>query len=170
MARTVKPPQPGSKGSKGFNPSGKHKKNTKVLVKWLESIGYEFVSQNNKVVFKNPDWKRSAIFFGQTPSDTNAVGAMVRTVKKVLRNCEPPFDVDKMPKNISRLRLVGEMDGEEKEETIGDWLDSLVVDYERVSTEMTADGKKDLKLLAEKKGITMGELIEEMIVVYKDSQ
>jgi hypothetical protein len=62
------------------------------------------------------------------------------------------------------------MDDGEKELTMGDLLDSYVVDYERVSTEMTADGKQELKSLAEKNSFTMGEMIEEMIVVYKDKQ
>jgi len=166
MGRT--PPQAGAKG-KGFRPTGKHKKKTKEIIKWIESIGFEFVSQKNKAVYKHPD-RKCSIFFSITPSDTNAVAAMVQSIRKVLRNCKPPFDVDKMPANISRLRLVGKLDDRSKEQTIGDWLDSFVVDYERVSTEMTADGKKELKSLAEKKGITMGELIEEMIVVYKDNQ
>ncbi len=161
-------PQSGAKG-KRFNPSGKHRKQTKEIIKWIESLGFEFVSQRDKVVYKHPEWKCS-ILFSQTSSDTNAPAAMVQSIRKVLKSCDPPFDIDKIPENINRMRLVGKMDVEEKELTMGDVLDSFVVDYDRVSTEMTADGKQELKSLAETKGITMGELIEEMMIVYKDKQ
>ena len=38
------------------------------------------------------------------------------------------------------------------------------------SSEMTTDAKEKLKMLSEQKGITMGELIEEMMEVYEETQ
>ena len=42
--------------------------------------------------------------------------------------------------------------------------------FSRVSTEMTTNAKEKLKMLSEQKGITMGELIEEMMDVYEKTQ
>ena len=73
--------------------------------------------------------------------------------------------------NLNQLRLkkgIGEM---ENEPTMGDELDACVEDnFSRISTEMTTDAKEKLKMLSEQKGITMGELIEEMMEVYQKYQ
>ena len=162
--------QQGSKPK--FKPSGKHRKSIKVIVKEIENIGFEFVSQSNKVHFKHPN-RRCSIFWSLTPSDQNAVRQIVRRLKKDLLNCEPPIDVNSLPasfRQLDQLRLkgIGEM---ENEPTMGDALDACVDDsFSRVSTEMTTDAKEKLKMLSEQKGITMGEMIEEMIVLYEKTQ
>ena len=162
-------PQAGAKGRK-FKPFGMHKKSYKPIIKWIEEMGFEFVSQKNHAIWKHPERKCSSISIATTPTDRNYVQGLVNKIRKVCENCNPPIFIDKLPASISKLRLVGKMDGGEKELTMGDLLDSYVVDYQRVSTEMTADGKQELKSLAETKGITMGEMIEEMMIVYKDKQ
>jgi len=165
MVQQIK--QRGSKPK--FKPTGKHKKSLKKIVKIIEDIGFEFVSQTNKVHFKHPE-RRCSIFFSLTPSDTNAVRQIVRRLKKDLLNCEPPIDVNSLPANLNQLRLkgIGEM---EDEPTMGDVLDACVEDnFSRISTEMTTDAKEKLKMLSEQKGITMGELIEEMMEVYQKYQ
>jgi hypothetical protein len=66
------------------------------------------------------------------------------------------------------IKGVGEM---EYEPTMSDELDACVEgDFSRISTEMTTDAKEELKMLSEQKGITMGELIEEMMEVYQKHQ
>ena len=66
------------------------------------------------------------------------------------------------------MKGIGEM---EDEPTMGDELDACVEDnFSRISTEMTTDAKEKLKMLSEQKGITMGEMIEEMIVLYEKTQ
>ena len=162
--------QQGSK--RKFKPAGKHSKSLKKIVKLIESIGFEFVGQSNKVHFKHPK-RKCSIFFAGTPSDQNAVRNIVRRLKKDLLNCQPPFDVNSLPGNVNlnQLRLkkgIGEM---ENEPTMGDELDACVEDnFSRISTEMNADAKEKLKMLSEQKGITMGEMIEEMIVLYEKTQ
>ncbi len=162
-------PQAGSKG--GFTPAGKHKKKYKMLIKFIETMGFVFASNKNKVVYKHPD-RKCQIIFASTPSDRNAPSAIVQNIKKTFAHCQPPIALSKIPDNIMRMKMAGMSWQEEKDKTMEDVLDSILLlpDYERVSTEMTADGKKDLKSLAEKKGLTMGELIEEMMIVYKDRQ
>ena len=154
---------------KRYRPAGKHSKPIKKIVKLIESLGFEFVKQSNKVHFKHPK-RKCSIFFSLTPSDTNAVRQIVRRLKKDLLNCEPPIDVNSLPANLNQLRLkgIGEM---EDEPTMGDVLDACVEDnFSRISTEMTTDAKEKLKMLSEQKGITMGELIEEMMVSYEKTQ
>ena len=168
MVQQIK--QRGSKPK--FKPTGKHKKSLKKIVKLIESIGFEFVGQSNKVHFKHPK-RKCSIFFAGTPSDQNAVRQIVRRLKKDLLNCQPPFDVNSLPGNVNlnQLRLkkgIGEM---EDEPTMGDELDACAEDnFSRISTEMTTDAKEKLKMLSEQKGITMGELIEEMMEVYQKYQ
>ena len=152
-----------------YKPAGKHSKSIKKIVKEIENIGFEFVSQSNKVHFKHPN-RRCSIFWSLTPSDQNAVRQIVRRLKKDLLNCQPPIDVKSLPANLHQLRLkgVGEM---EYEPTMSDELDACVEgDFSRISTEMTTDAKEELKMLSEQKGITMGELIEEMMVSYEKTQ
>ena len=79
----VQTKQQGSKPK--FKPSGKHRKSIKVIVKEIENIGFEFVSQSNKVHFKHPN-RRCSIFWSLTPSDQNAVRQIVRRLKKDLLN------------------------------------------------------------------------------------
>jgi predicted RNA binding protein YcfA (HicA-like mRNA interferase family) len=162
-----------------YKPAGKHSKSIKKIVKLIESIGFEFVKQSNKVHFKHPK-RRCSIFFASSPSDQNAVRQIVRRLKKDLLNCEPPIDVNSLPsgKNLNQLRLtkgIGSLSSSlsqlDDEPTMGDELDACVEDnFSRISTEMNADAKESLKMLSEQKGITMGELIEEMMEVYQKYQ
>ena len=162
-----------------YKPAGKHSKSIKKIVKLIESIGFEFVKQSNKVHFKHPK-RRCSIFFASSPSDQNAVRQIVRRLKKDLLNCEPPIDVNSLPsgKNLNQLRLtkgIGSLSSSltqlDDEPTMGDELDACVEDnFSRISTEMNADAKESLKMLSEQKGITMGELIEEMMDVYQKTQ
>jgi len=152
-----------------FKSGGKHRKSINKIVKIIENLGFEFVSQKNKVHFKHPK-RKCSIFFSLTASDQNAVRQIVRRLKKDLLNCQPPIDVKSLPANLHQLRLkgVGEM---EDEPTMGDVLDACVDDnFSRISTEMTTDAKEKLKMLSEQKGISMGELIEEMMVSYEKTQ
>ena len=152
-----------------FKSGGKHRKSINKIVKIIENLGFEFVSQKNKVHFKHPK-RKCSIFFSLTASDQNAVRQIVRRLKKDLMNCQPPIDVNRLPSSLNQLRLkgIGEM---ENEPTMGDELDACVDDsFSRVSTEMTTDAKEKLKMLSEQKGITMGELIEEMMVSYEKTQ
>jgi len=162
-----------------YKPAGKHSKSIKKIVKLIESIGFEFVKQSNKVHFKHSK-RRCSIFFASSPSDQNAVRQIVRRLKKDLLNCEPPIDVNSLPsgKNLNQLRLtkgIGSLSSSltqlDDEPTMGDELDACVEDnFSRISTEMNADAKESLKMLSEQKGITMGELIEEMMEVYQKHQ
>ena len=152
-----------------YKPAGKHSKSIKKIVKIIEDLGFEFVKQSNKVHFKHPT-RKCSIFFAGTPSDQNAVKSIVRRLKKDLLNCEPPIDVNSLPANLNQIRMkgIGEM---EDEPTMGDELDACAEDnFSRISTEMTTDAKEKLKMLSEQKGITMGELIEEMMEVYEETQ
>ena len=154
-----------------YKPAGKHSKPIKKIVKIIEDLGFEFIKQSNKVHFKHPE-RKCSIFFGVTPSDGNAVRQIVRRLKKDLMKCQPPIDVNSLPsgKMLNQLRLkgIGEM---ENEPTLGDELDACVEDnFSRISTEMNTDAKEKLKMLSEQKGITMGELIEEMMEVYEETQ
>ena len=155
-----------------YKPAGKHSKSIKKIVKLIESIGFEFVKQSNKVHFKHPK-RRCSIFFASSPSDQNAVRQIVRRLKKDLLNCEPPIDVNSLPsgKNLNQLRMIKGVGEMEYEPTMSDELDACVEgDFSRISTEMTTDAKEELKMLSERKGITMGELIEEMMEVYQKHQ
>ena len=162
-----------------FQAGGKHKKPIKKIVKFIESLGFEFIKQSNKVHFKHPK-RKCSIFFSATPSDTNAIRSILRRLKKDLLNCEPPIDVNSLPsgKMLNQLRLtrgIGSLDPSlsqlDDEPTMGDELDACVEgDFSRISTEISNDAKEDIKTLSERNGMTMGELIEEMLEVYKKNQ
>jgi hypothetical protein len=186
--RGLTPKQQGSKPK--FKGGGKHRKSIKKIVKIIEDLGFEFVSQSNKVHFKHPK-RKCSIFWSLTASDQNAIRQIVRRLKKDLLNCQPPIDVNSLPASLNQLRMsgigiYGEMSGYQDpaigenlgilnplkdEPTMGDELDACVDEsFSRMSTEMTTDAKEKLKMLSEQKGITMGELIEEMMVSYEETQ
>ena len=155
-----------------YKPAGKHSKSIKKIVKLIESLGFEFIKQSNKVHFKHPK-RKCSIFFAGTPSDQNAVRQIVRRLKKDLLNCQPPIDLSSLPsgKNLNQLRMIKGVGEMEYEPTMSDELDACIEgDFSRISTEMTTDAKEELKMLSEQKGITMGELIEEMMEVYQKHQ
>ena len=181
-------PQPGSKGKGNKGTGGKHKKKYKKLIKFIEGFGFRQKSSKNKMVYKHPK-RKCQIVFAQTSSDTNAPAAIVQTIKKVFGQCQPPIDLSLIPEDIMRMKMAGMswQEGRDKGAmseydrksievssiiSYEDMLDNILLepDYERVSTEMTSEGKNELKLLAEKKHLTMGELIEQMMAVYKDNQ
>ena len=162
-----------------YKPAGKHSKPIKKIVKIIEDLGFVFIKQSNKVHFKHPK-RKCSVFFAGTPSDQNAVRQIVRRLKKDLLNCQPPIDLSSLPsgKNLNQLRLtkgIGSLSSSltqlDDEPTMGDELDACAEDnFSRISTEMTTDAKEKLKILSEQKGITMGELIEEMMEVYEETQ
>ena len=155
-----------------YKPAGKHSKPIKKIVKLIESLGFVFIKQSNKVHFKHPK-RKCSIFFAGTPSDQNAVRQIVRRLKKDLLNCQPPIDLNSLPsgKMLNQLRMIKGVGEMEYEPTMSDELDACVEgDFSRISTEMTTDAKEELKMLSERKGITMGELIEEMMEVYQKHQ
>ena len=164
----VQTKQQGSRSK--YKSGGKHRKSINKIVKIIEGLGFVFVSQSNKVHFKHPE-RKCSIFFGVTPSDGNAVRQIVRRLKKDLMKCQPPIDVNSLPSSINQLRMQGIIGQSENEPSVGDELDACIDDsFSRVSTEMTTDAKKKLKMLSDQKGITMGELIEEMMEVYQKHQ
>jgi hypothetical protein len=164
----VQTKQQGSRSK--YKSGGKHRKSINKIVKIIEGLGFVFVSQSNKVHFKHPE-RKCSIFFGVTPSDGNAVRQIVRRLKKDLMKCQPPIDVNSLPSSINQLRMQGIIGQSENEPSVGDELDACIDDsFSRVSTEMTTDAKKKLKMLSDQKGITMGELIEEMMDVYEKTQ
>ena len=171
VSQNVKNKKSGSGISTGpqFRPGSKHKKSLKVIVSVLERLGFEFVSASNKVVFKHPQRKCSVIF-SQTPSDKNAVRQIVRRMKKdLVQSCSPSFDVDEIPAelNVVRWQGIGKVD----EPTLGDLLDSLPLEDEvTLSTKMHPEAKEMLKQFADQKGITQGEMIEEMLQNYSRTQ
>ena len=155
-----------------YKPAGKHSKPIKKIVKIIEDLGFEFVKQSNKVHFKHPK-RKCSVFFAGTPSDQNAVRQIVRRLKKDLLNCQPPIDLNSLPsgKMLNQLRMIKGVGEMEYEPTMSDELDACIEgDFSRISTEMTTDAKEELKMLSEQKGITMGELIEEMMEVYQKHQ
>ena len=155
-----------------YKPAGKHSKPIKKIVKIIEDLGFEFIKQSNKVHFKHPK-RKCSVFFAGTPSDQNAVRQIVRRLKKDLLNCQPPIDLSSLPsgKNLNQLRMIKGIGEMEYEPTMSDELDACIEgDFSRISTEMTTDAKEELKMLSEQKGITMGELIEEMMEVYQKHQ
>ena len=164
----VQTKQQGSRSK--YKSGGKHRKSINKIVKIIEDLGFEFVGQSNKVHFKHPK-RRCSIFFASSPSDQNAVRQIVRRLKKDLLKCQPPIDVNSLPSSINQLRMQGIIGQSENEPSVGDELDACVEDnFSRISTEMTTDAKEKLKMLSEQKGITMGELIEEMMVSYEKTQ
>ena len=164
MVQQIKP-----ESSRRFEPSGKHEKSLKKIIKIIEDLGFEFVNQNKHVIFKHPT-RGCSIVFASTPSDANAVRQIVRRLKKDLMHCQPPIDVKSLPASINQLRMKG-IDEMEDEPTMGDEIDAFVEDYfSCISTEMTTDSKEKLKMLSDQKGITMGELIEEMMDFYQKNQ
>ena len=155
-----------------YKPAGKHSKPIKKIVKIIEDLGFVFIKQSNKVHFKHPK-RKCSVFFAGTPSDQNAVRQIVRRLKKDLLNCQPPIDLSSLPsgKNLNQLRMIKGIGEMEYEPTMSDELDACIEgDFSRISTEMTTDAKEELKMLSEQKGITMGELIEEMMEVYQKHQ
>ena len=152
--------------SRRFETSGKHRKSLKKIIKIIEDLGFEFVSQEKHVIFKHPT-RGCSIVFASNPSDANAVRQIVRRLKKDLIHCQPPIDVNSLPASINQLRIkgIGKM---EDEPTIGDELDACVEDnFSSISTEMTTDSKEKLEMLSDQKEITMGGLIEEIMDSYQ---
>ena len=155
--------------SRRFEPSGKHENSLKKIIKIIENLGFEFVSQKKHVLFKHPT-RGCSIVFASSPSDANAIRQIVRRLKKDLMHCQPPIDVNSLPANTNQFKMKGLVEMVD-EQTIGDEMDACVEDnISSISTEMTTDSKEKLKILSDQKGITMGELIEEMMDVYQKTQ
>ena len=64
-------------GSRRFEPSGKHRKSLMKIIKIIEDLGFEFISQEKHVIFKHPT-RGCSIVFASNPSDAKTVRQIVR--------------------------------------------------------------------------------------------
>ena len=113
-----------------------------------------------------------------SPSDHRAFQNAKSQIKEVLtQKCQPPYDPKGFGENLKSVTAglvrnslnIDDMDNLDREL---DRVFDLVESYEEVSmtTSMQPQHKKRLKEIAARKGVTMGEVIEEMIGVYDTEQ
>jgi predicted RNA binding protein YcfA (HicA-like mRNA interferase family) len=78
-------PQAGAKGRK-FKPIGMHKKSYKPIIKWIEEMGFVYVSQKNHAIWKHPQRKCASISIATTPTSKNYVQELVYKIRNICIN------------------------------------------------------------------------------------
>ena len=159
-------------GRSSYKPTGKYKKELQIIGDVLFGIGFEYTSDKSNTQhhkFKHKSCRFCQTSFGSTISDRRTVKAIVTTIKKVCQTqCQPPIALEKIPAELFTLRMAG-LSENEQEYTLLDVLDEITQSV-TLSAQIRREKRDDLRRIADQKGITLGELIEEMMEVYEKNQ
>ena len=157
-------------GKQDYRPTGKYKESLKVIGESLFQVGFNYVkdkSQHHK--FKYPTCKFCQTSFGDTPSDHRTIKNIISTIKRMCQTqCVPPIPLDKLPAKFFTIKMAGLVETE-KEWTILDVLNEITKTV-TLSAQVDRESREELRRMADKKGIHLGDLIEEMMDVYKKTQ
>ena len=85
-----------------------------------------------------------------------------------LTQCEPPIPLDKIPAKLFTIKKVG-LIKDEKEVTLLDVLEEVTKTV-TLSAQVRRESREELRRMADRKGIPLGDLIEEMMEVYEKTQ
>ena len=157
-------------GAKRYNPSGKFKRELQVIGDSLFQMGFAYVkdkSQHHK--FKHLTCRFCQTSFGMTPSYHRVIKNIVSTIKKMCQTqCVPPIPLDKIPAQLFSVKMAGLIETE-NEPTILDVLNEITKSV-KLSAQVGRESREELRRIADRKGITLGDLIEEMMEVYQKTQ
>ncbi len=149
----------------------------KNVINLIEELGFEYHrATSHGFRWKHPR-KNCTIQIPGSTGDHRSVQNSKSQIRRVLtQECQPPFDPNGIVGNLKYVR-VGLIPhhlniGGDGMDSLDDALDEvfeLVESYEEVSmtTSMQSQYKKRLKEIAGKRGLRMGEVIEEMIDLYE---
>ena len=160
-------------GKNPFQPIGKFKKELQVIGDVLFRIGFEYESDKSGKIkhhkFKHKTCGYCQTSFGKTISDKRALKKIVSTIKKMcLTQCQPPIALEKIPAELFTLKMAG-LSENEQEYTLLDVLDEITQTV-TLSAQISREKRDDLRRMADQKGITLGELVEEMMENYERTQ
>ena len=154
-----------------FKPQGRFKKQLSVIGDCLFEMGFEYVSDKKLKhhKFKHKECGFCQISIYATPSDWRAIKNIVSIIKKMcLTQCEPPIPLDKIPAKLFTIKMVG-LIKDEKEVTLLDVLEEVTKTV-TLSAQVRRESREELRRMADRKGIPLGDLIEEMMEVYQKTQ
>lgn len=157
-------------GKQDYRPHGKYKDQLQVIGDSLFSAGFYYVkdkTQHHK--FKHTTCRFCQTSFGSTPSDHRVIKRIVSTIKKMCQTqCVPPIPLDKLPAKLFTIKMAGLIETE-NEPTILDVLNEITKRV-KLSAQVGRESREELRRIADRKGIPLGDLIEEMMEVYQKSQ
>ena len=157
-------------GKQDYRPSGKYKEQLQVIGESLISVGFNYVKDKNQHhKFKHKTCRFCQTSFPDTPSDHRTIKNIVSTIKRMCQvQCVPPIPLDKLPAKFFTIKMAGLVETE-KEWTILDVLNEITKTV-TLSAQVDREIREELRIMADKKGITLGVLIEEMKEVYEKTQ
>ena len=167
-------------GKQDYRPSGKYKEQLQVIGESLISVGFNYVKDKNQHhKFKHKTCRFCQTSFPDTPSDHRTIKNIVSTIKRMCQvQCVPPIPLDKLPAKLFTIKMAGLVDkdveelfpeGSIKEITILDVLNEITKTV-TLSAQVDREIREELRRIADQKGITLGDLIEDMKEVYEKSQ
>ncbi len=157
-------------GKQDYRPSGKYKEQLQVIGESLISVGFNYVKDKNQHhKFKHKTCRFCQTSFPDTPSDHRTIKNIVSTIKRMCQvQCVPPIPLDKLPAKLFTIKMAGLVETE-KEWTILDVLNEITKTV-TLSAQVDREMREELRRMADKKGIHLGDLIEEMKEVYENTQ
>jgi len=152
-----------------YKPYGKFKDKLQIIGDSLFAAGFVYVPSKDVHKFKHKSCRFCQTTFTKKPSDVSVIKKIVSTIKRMCQTqCVPPIPLDKLPAKLFTIKMSGLVETE-KEWTILDVLNEITKTV-TLSAQVDREIREDLRRIADQKGITLGDLIEEMKEVYEKSQ
>ena len=162
-----------------YKPYGKFKDKLQIIGDSLFGAGFVYVPSKDVHKFKHKSCRFCQTTFTKKPSDVSVIKKIVSTIKRMCQTqCVPPIPLDKLPAKLFTIKMAGLVDkdveelfpeGSIKEITILDVLNEITKTV-TLSAQVDREIREELRRMADGKGITLGDLIEEMKEVYEKSQ
>ena len=152
-----------------YKPYGKFKDKLQIIGDSLFAAGFVYVPSKDVHKFKHKSCRFCQTTFTKKPSDVSVIKKIVSTIKRMCQTqCVPPIPLDKLPAKLFTIKMSGLVETE-KEWTILDVLNEITKTV-TLSAQVDREIREDLRRIADQKGITLGDLIEEMKEVYENTQ
>ena len=158
-----------------FKPHGRFKKQLSIIGDCLFEMGFEYVISKTGAKggghhkFKHNECRFCQTSISSSPGSKNSIKEIVSTIKRMcLTQCEPPIPLDKIPAKLFTIKKVG-LIKDEKEVTLLDVLEEVTKTV-TLSAQVRRESREELRRMADRKGIPLGDLIEEMMEVYEKTQ
>ena len=154
-----------------FVPAGRYKEQIQDIGECLFTAGFDYTSSAGAPhhKFSHPKCKFCTTTFPLTPSDYRTIKNTITSIKKMcLTQCVPPISLDKLSAKFFTIKMAG-FSETEKEITILDVLDEIGRTV-TLTAQVFPETRDELKGMADSKGMAYGDLIEEMMDVYKKTQ
>ena len=145
-------------------------KKWKRVEKLIKTLGFVYQRMGNHgKLYKHPERKCCVVQIPFTPSDHRVVMNFKSGLKKTLtQDCVPAFNLKEVKEELNTIFLEQGLKST-GENTIGDMIDDCFSDVS-LTAKIDPEYKERLKRIADSKGISMGDLIEEMMVTYEKTQ